>query len=194
MSNRTTTKGILCTDGLYTDDEINAFREYVMTADAKNRNFANAPFKNGKMILPEWSSLMYSRIAPHLPERYTDRQGKSWSFVEASKYVMYAQLVPGQSFPLHTDTGCEYDEESNRFSKFTVLTYLNDDYEGGHTTFFDDSFKKTTTIIPKTNCTLILDIDLFHQGERLESGVKYWIGTELVCQRIESDDSFLRRG
>lgn len=176
--------GITWIDGLYTDEEIEQFREYVKTADAKNRNFANAPFKNGKMILPEWSSLMYSRIAPHLPERYTDGQGKSWAFVEASKYVMYAQLVPGQSFPLHSDTGCEYDVDKNRFSKFTVLTYLNHDFEGGHTTFFDDGFNKTATIVPKTNRTLIFDIDLFHQGERLESGSKYWIGTELVCRRI----------
>lgn len=46
------------------------------------------------------------------------------------KYIMYAKIKSGEFFGLHTDTGCEYDIIKNKYSKYTVITYLNDDYEG----------------------------------------------------------------
>lgn len=104
-----------------------------------------------------------------------------WKFDGVTKYVMYAVLEPGQSFPIHTDTGAEFSEECE--SKFTVLIYLNDDFDGGKTQFFDNNFVKTCSICPKRGRTLVFDIDLFHAGMSIESGTKLWIGTELVCSQ-----------
>ena len=61
---------------------------------------------------------------------------------------------------------------------------LNDDFENGKTLFYDHDFKHTVTIEPKKNRTLIFDIDLFHKGEQVSKGEKYWIGTELVCNKV----------
>ena len=172
---------VITIDGLYTHDEVAMFRSFIEDADNHNRTFTSSPFKNGKVIKPEWSKLMYERISPHLPSEYIDRNGKRWTFMETPKYIMYANINSGERFGIHTDTGCEYDEQKNKYSKFTVLTYLNDEYEGGNTQFYDERFAKTVTIKPRTNRTLIFDIDLFHSGEPVLSGSKYWIGTELVC-------------
>lgn len=174
-------------DKLYTPDEIERFRQYIQSADIRNRNFTSSPFKNGKVIHTEWSSLMYKRIRPHLPDVYVDRQGLHWSFVESPKYIMYANVQQNQRFGIHTDTGCEYDLEANKYSKFTVLTYLNKDFEGGETKFYDDRFNNTLTIQPFQNRTLVFDIDLFHSGEPVVSGSKFWIGTELVCAKVQDE-------
>jgi prolyl 4-hydroxylase len=133
---------------------------------------------------------MYERISLHLPKVYTDTTSNTWNFVGAPKYIMYANISPGQRFGIHTDTGCEYDQRENKYSKFTVLTYLNSDFEGGQTQFYDDRFNKTHIIEPRTNRTLVFDIDLFHSGEPVVSGSKFWIGTELVCFPQKSSGQF----
>ena len=173
---------IFAIDDLYSDAEIKEFKDYVEYASDDNRTFTNSPFKNGKVIHEDFSNLMYSRIVKYLPEKYTDRKGVNWQYLQAPKYIMYAKVQSGQQFGLHTDTGCEYDKEKNKYSKYTVLTYLNDDFDGGSTIFYDDNFHETCTVIPKINRTLIFDINLFHRGAPVLERAKYWIGTELVCK------------
>ena len=107
----------------------------------------------------------------------------SWKFEGVTKYVMYALLKPGQSFPIHTDTGAEYSTDGKQ-SKFTVLIYINDNFEGGTTQFYNKKFIKTFEIAPKSGRTLIFDIDLFHAGMPIKHGIKMWIGTELLCTPI----------
>jgi hypothetical protein len=175
---------IFTIDNLYTNEEIELYTQYIEDAYIKNRTFTNnEPFKNGKLIYPEWSSLMYERINPYLPKIYNDANGVVCKFIESPKYIMYKKVISNQNFGIHTDTGCEYNIYNNKYSKFTVLTYLNDDYEGGYTTFYDDQFNQTVSIKPQKNRTLIFDIELFHSGEMVLNGSKYWIGTELVCSK-----------
>ena len=126
------------------------------------------------------TALMFERIQPHLPSVYRDREGVSWTYESAPKFIMYSKINPGQQFPIHTDTGCEYGKLTSRY---TVLTYLNDDFEGGHTQFYNSEFKKTVSIVPKRGKTLCFDINLFHAGDEVFKTAKYWIGTELVCRR-----------
>ncbi len=171
-------------DDLFSDDDIRKLNDVVINADSKTRKFADQPFKNGKVIIPELSTLIYDRIYKHLPSYYTDRNGKVWKYVNACKYIMYSEILPGQQFGIHTDTGIEYDEQNNIYSKYTILIYLNDEFGGGYTTFYDNSFKKTVSIVPRKNRTLIFDLDLYHAGEQVTSGVKRWIGTELVCKYV----------
>jgi hypothetical protein len=89
-------------------------------------------------------------------------------------------MVPGNLFGIHTDTGSVYDEIENKFSKMTTLVYLTDDFEGGTTNFFTDAFVPTCTIKPRRGRVLLFDIDRFHEASPVISGVKRWIGVELV--------------
>lgn len=177
---------IFTIDNLYTDEELNTFIDYVRNSSDKNRSFTNSPFKNGKMIEPDMSRLMFEKIKPNLPQKYVDTKGVEWTFKNSVKYVFYSDIKEGQMFGIHTDTGSEYNDTNNLFSKFTVLTYLNDDYEGGCTTFFTDDFIQTSVIKPQRGKTLIFDIDLYHKGEKVIKGTKYWIGTELVCSKVNN--------
>lgn len=162
---------IFTIDDLFTDDELNEWLTYIKdTSFQDTRPFTNAAFNNGKVIHPEWSSRIYERIAPHLPTK------------RAVKYIMFSHIQQGQGFGIHTDTGCEYDPEANEMSAYTVLIYLNDDFTGGTTQFYTENFIPTVEIQPKKGRTLIFHIDLFHKGNPVVEGDKYWIGTELVDQ------------
>lgn len=164
-------------------DKIEEWKTLVTSADPTNRTFTYSDFKNGKVIIPDLSDLMWNRIKTFLPDEYEDARGKIWRFIGVTKYVMYAQIKPGKCFPIHTDTGADYSRELGRESKFTVLIYLNTDFQGGNTQFYDETFQKTFHILPECGKMLAFDIDLFHGGMPVDEGTKMWIGTELVCER-----------
>jgi hypothetical protein len=174
---------IFTIDNLYTSDEIDNFINYIETHEGCP--FTNSSFKNGKIIEPKISKLMFSRIKSYLPSIYLDHSNTKYSYLKSPIQIMYSKISKGEQFCIHTDTGCIYSHIDNQYSKYTVLTYLNDNYEGGNTQFYTNIFNKTVTIQPKKNRTLIFDIDLFHSGEIVTKGEKYWIGTELVCKKIK---------
>jgi hypothetical protein len=93
---------------------------------------------------------------------------------------MTGNYCPGQEFNMHTDTGLFYDRKAQEKSRWTLLIYLNDDFEGGHTLFYDDAWKQTHDIEPVAGTALLFDIDLWHKGDVLQSGVKHWIGCEII--------------
>lgn len=173
-------------NGLYSETEMNEWKAFTSQRESDRPFTSNVDFKNGKVNHVDFSSRMFQKIQTILPNTYTDRQGTTWSFVGACKYIMYAKISHQQSFMIHTDTGCEYDEATNEYSKFTVLTYLNDDFDGGNTIFYDDNFHETFRVIPSQGMTLLFDINLFHAGEKVLYGFKNWIGTELVCKKLTS--------
>lgn len=171
-------------DDIFTTDELSYFQNYIKMNEECVRNFTNSPFVNGKMINPKISSSIYHKVAPYLPKEYRDHHNQGWVYKGATKAVMFAKVEPDQHFGIHTDTGYEYDEDKNTYSKYTLLLYLNDDYNGGTTTFYTDTFEKTFQIVPKKGRVLCFDIDLFHSGDKVSDGIKCWIGTELVCGKI----------
>lgn len=176
---------IFTIDNLYTNEEIINNIHFIENADNRERTFTEQPFKNGKIINEELSNQIYSRIKSFLPKIYIDRNNKKWQPIETTKYIFYSKLIENNMFGIHTDTGSVYDIQNKKYSKFTLLTYLNDNFVGGNTQFYDGSFNETVTIVPIKNKTLIFDIDLFHKGNMIISGIKYWIGTEIVCKYIE---------
>ena len=169
---------------LYSTEEINKFIEFINTTKY-DRKFSTNDFKNGKILNSSLSELIYDRIKHLFPKIYIDENNVKWSFVGTSKYIFYSKFKTNEMFDVHTDTGSVYDSVNNIYSKFTLLTYLNDNYIGGETIFYDNEFSETNKIIPEKNKTLIFDINLFHKGNMVIDGEKYWIGTEIVCKKIQ---------
>lgn len=173
---------IMTIDNIYTHDEIALYIKQIDNYSNKERLFSDNDFKNGKIYNIEHSDMIFNRIKPYLPSNYIDRNGKSWEFIGSCYYIFYAKLIENQHFGIHTDTGSFYDNKNNMYSKFTLLTYLNDDFIGGATQFYNSNLERTITIEPAINKTLIFDIDLFHKGDIILQGSKRWIGTEIVCR------------
>ena len=79
---------------------------------------------------------------------------------------------PGDLFGLHTDTGLYYNPRESLKSRWTLLIYLNDNFSGGETVFYDTFWKVSKVITPEKGKALLFDIDLWHSGSEVISGTK----------------------
>ncbi len=171
---------IFTIDNLFTDHEIALFTKIVESRKDDALRFTHSPFSNGKIVSIELSDIILERIRPHLPLRYGNKAGFR-SVLGTACYIMFAEIAPGQQFGIHTDTGCVFEQNGQVASSHTVLIYLNDDFEGGGTQFYQEGLEEICCIQPKKNRTLCFDIDLYHKGNTVHRGFKKWLGTELVC-------------
>ena len=73
--------------------------------------------------------------------------------------------------------------DGKSISLLTVLLYLNADYEGARTTFFnavDGSLGEGVEVVPETGMAAVQDQVIWHSVPPLISGVKYAIRTEVM--------------
>jgi prolyl 4-hydroxylase len=78
----------------------------------------------------------------------------------------------GQQFKRHRDQSFIRDE--NEASYFTFMIYLNDNYQGGATTF------EQMAIQPKQGTALIFQHSLEHEGSAVNHGIKYVLRTDIM--------------
>lgn len=101
-----------------------------------------------------------------------------------------------QGFYPHRDA--QYTESSTRKSNYTMLIYLNDDFEDGETEFFiplkdyintgyliNEELRKFPFIKapfkPRKGMAIIFDQRLIHKGKNVLSGTKYVLRTDMIC-------------
>lgn len=95
----------------------------------------------------------------------------------------YYRYEPGQSFAPHYDGA--YERENGERSEFTFLIYLNDDFEGGATTFFKPG---RFHVVPQTGDLLIFRHPQLHEGAIVESGVKYVLRSDVMYSKYGLED------
>lgn len=76
----------------------------------------------------------------------------------------FVRYSPGNYYRPHSDTGLN---RSDRY--FTVICYLNDDFEGGRTSFPQLDY----SVIPRTGKAVIFPATYLHCAEPVTSGEKY---------------------
>ncbi len=101
-------------------------------------------------------------------------------FVMPNNLIMWSKYEQGAEFGLHTDTGLYYDIINKLSTKYTLLVYLNDNFENGNTIFYDESLNISKNIKPVEGMCIVFDIKLWHRGECVLNGEKYWIGCEII--------------
>ncbi len=154
-----------------TDKECNAFIE--LSTNKVASNFTDSgKFTNKKWVDYELTNLFFCR----LKELTNDSR-----YIKPNNLIMSGSYKPGDSFGLHTDTGLFYSKDTNTKSKWTLLIYLNNNFEGGETVFYDtDTWKEHCRIKPEKGKALLFDIDLWHRGMEITDGMKHWIGCEII--------------
>ena len=90
-----------------------------------------------------------------------------------SPHFRFYKYEPGQKFNMHKDGRQQVEGHQ---TLFTLLVYLNDGYQGGQTLFRQDNL----AVSAETGKALIFEHHLWHQGVKLESGVKYVLRTDVV--------------
>lgn len=166
-------EGVYVIPDFLNEDEINTFLN--MTFPDESFSFNNSgKFKNGKWMDTSISTMFYDKLIQIIKE------DRGRPFIGANDVIMMGEYKKDDIFGLHTDTGLYYNRKENKKSCWTLLIYLNDDFIGGTTSFYNDQFELTTTIIPKKGTALLFDIDLWHKGDQLYEGYKKWIGCEII--------------
>jgi len=147
--------------------------------DVKYTNeFTNATYaRTNKYVNNDLSTYFFEKIKERNIQELQD-------VIRPNNLIMTAKYDSGMEFGLHTDTGLYYNAKEKISSKYTVLVYLNDDFEHGETVFYDKTFKETDIIKPMKGKCIIFNMDIFHRGAKVEKGSKYWIGCELIAPFI----------
>lgn len=118
--------------------------------------------------LPILSAIRYA-----LPERVDQLSLRRLS----NERMIWLRYLPGDSFPIHTDSPYIVNEKA--YSLFTVMIYLNDNFEGGETYFPDSGI----LVRPQAGMALIFAHRVRHEGLRLISGIKYALHTFVIYDR-----------
>ena len=107
------------------------------------------------------------------------------------KHTLFYKYEKGEYFKEHYDNE---KKDGNKKSFFTVLIYLNDDFDGGETTFITykrnliknkiKNEKILTPIIPKKCKLLVFNHNILHEGSLLINGSKIVLRNDIMYEKI----------
>jgi len=87
----------------------------------------------------------------------------------------FYRYEPGQCFSAHYDGA--YERGNGERSEYTFLIYLNDDFEGGCTSFYQPG---RFHVQPRTGSLLLFRHPQLHEGTVVESGTKYVLRSDVM--------------
>lgn len=123
----------------------------------------------------ELARMLLERVRKDAPK---DIQGIF--FVGVNERFRCYRYKPGMRFAPHRD-GAFFRNEREQ-SCYSFLVYLNEDFEGGHTTF---ATVPEISIKPKTGMGLLFQHPIIHEGSLVTAGVKYVARTDLMYRSPE---------
>lgn len=166
-------------DGLLTPEECERFIRVLDNEDLILVDRGDlATYQRGLWISEAFADELYRRLQPHLP---ADVRAE---VVRCNEYFRFSKYEAGQEFKLHTD-GTNLDRLGN-VSQYTVNIFLNSEFEGGETDFFQGVGSGhtggggNTRALPLVGRAAVFDRGILHCGNRVISGVKYLLRTDLM--------------
>ena len=135
--------------------------------------------RNNKRVLFDSEALaksLWVELAQFAPWRI----GNSTA-IGLNELFRFYRYKPGEEFKKHRDQS--YSRNSLESSYYTFMIYLNDDFDGGETTF------DGKLITPTTGMALIFLHSLEHAGNPVRSGTKYVLRTDIMYRLDIQDNS-----
>ena len=109
-----------------------------------------------------------------------------WVPIRLNECFKFSRYQKGGHFQPHIDGPWVPREDES--SVFTVIVYLNSDYDGGTTSFLHPTYgNKEAVITAKTGRALVFTHDALHQGDPVTCGTKYIMRTELMFTRVNTN-------
>lgn len=157
----------------YGEAPITTAQGFVMRKDIRN---------NERVILDdvEMADKLYQRAKEFLPEVWYNTQ-----LVGFNERFRFYRYDVGQMFARHMDG--YYERDNGDRSQLTFMIYLNDDYEGGATTFEKSkdliTGKAPLKVVPKTGLALVFYHHQIHEGTTITRGRKYVLRTDVMYRK-----------
>ena len=154
-------------------------------AFAEREGFSDAPINTsfGPMMRPDIRNNRRVMVddedrAEELLRRASDylpaKQGQ-WRLCGINERLRFYRYDVGQQFQWHYDG--YFERVGGERSRLTFMVYLNDDFDGGHTSF------ESYAIQPQQGMALFFTHHLLHKGEPVTSGRKYVLRTDVMFRQ-----------
>lgn len=130
---------------------------------------------------PDFADNLWQMARPLFPEPF--KGDKAVGLNERLRIYRYSA---GQYFDWHQDG--EFKNNEGLISKFTMMIYLNDGFEGGGTSFADifSSYNFRDFIVePAIGKALFFHHQLSHRGDTIISGEKFVLRTDVMFHSKE---------
>ena len=131
-------------------------------------NMAN--YQRNVLIDDELATRVYETVKPYLPPGIPTAR--------CNEYFRFSKYEPGEEFKIHRD-GINQDRFGNR-AKFTVNIFLNAEFKGGETDFFDESRIFQFRAVPAVGRGGVFDREILHCGNKVLEGTKYLLRTDVM--------------
>lgn len=133
------------------------------------RNNKRVMYKDTELAEEIWHDLSF--FAPQ-------KIGNSTA-IGLNELFRFYRYKPGEEFKRHRDQS--YIRNNREASYYTFMIYLNQDFEGGETTF------NSQIIRPLTGMALIFLHSLEHAGSPVKKGTKYVLRTDIMYRLNETN-------
>jgi hypothetical protein len=125
---------------------------------------------------------LYQRLSVHLSPRFQ----KKWTPVGLNERLRLYRYDVGQLFNWHYDG--HFSRSNGERSMLTFMVYLNDDFEGGATSFSQvdygvPSIGDMLRITPVKGMALLSQHPILHRGDAVTAGRKYVLRTDVMYGR-----------
>lgn len=148
----------------YEDAPITTAAGFVMRKDVRD---------NARVLAddPALAAALWPRAEPFLPADWF-----GWRAVGFNERFRYYRYDPGQYFAPHSDG--YFQRDNGERSHFTFMVYLNDDFEGGATAFYQS--RVPLQVRPERGKALVFYHRQLHEGQPVVRGRKYVLRTDVM--------------
>jgi predicted 2-oxoglutarate/Fe(II)-dependent dioxygenase YbiX len=105
-------------------------------------------------------------------------QGLRWEAVGLNERFRYYRYDVGQRFAPHFDGA--FSPRDGETSRLTFMIYLNDDFDGGETRFFEAFGRLRLAVRPEVGKALVFVHAQLHEGAAIVRGRKYVLRTDVM--------------
>ncbi|QDU97333.1 prolyl hydroxylase family protein [Lignipirellula cremea] len=171
---------IFTVSGFFTPEECDA-----EIRRAESAGFSDAPIttpfgpqmrqdvRNNTRVMiddPDGAEQLWRRATDYVPIHRGD-----WTAVGVNERLRFYRYDAGQQFDWHFDGA--FERLNGDRSQLTFMVYLNDDFQGGETSFEDGA------IVPETGMALFFVHRIRHKGEPVAQGRKYVLRTDVMYRQ-----------
>jgi predicted 2-oxoglutarate/Fe(II)-dependent dioxygenase YbiX len=122
---------------------------------------------------PDLADRLWQRAKPFMPPWIG-----AWRATGFNERFRYYRYDPGQQFAPHGDGSLR--RENGEESQLTFMVYLNDDFTGGETVFYEEPGKLRLSVRPERGMALIFVHRQWHAGAPVLAGRKYVLRTDVM--------------
>lgn len=172
-------------DDIFTSDECT---ELIKRANEKGWHLpgTGGSYMRSIIIDRELAEKLYLQLKKHIPDVYN-----GYKLLYINDHFRFSRYNVGGIFPVHQD-GTNYDssrvdefEGYSSESVFTLNIFLNEDFEGGETDFFEtnedgDELNLRFRVVPKTGRGALFYAKQYHRGNEVLTPYKYLIRTDVM--------------